>query len=72
MRAKVIKKLGSLLYECMVAELGALKFRSHQLLKYPFDNYEEDTKRTTNNDVQLPNDQSDDKMDYVSMSESDT
>lgn len=71
MRARVIKKLGAVLYECLVAELGVIKRRSHQLLKYPFDDYEEDTKRTNNNDVQLPNEQSDDEMDYVSISESD-
>ncbi|XP_055543666.1 uncharacterized protein K02A2.6-like [Wyeomyia smithii] len=52
-RAKITKKIGAVLYECVSDELGIIKRRSHQLLKYTFDDYENDASNSSKADAQL-------------------
>ncbi|XP_055543609.1 uncharacterized protein K02A2.6-like [Wyeomyia smithii] len=52
-RAKITKKIGAVLYECVSEELGIIKRRSHQLLKYTFDDYENDASNSIKADAQL-------------------
>lgn len=37
--ARIVKKTDAVLYECVSEDLGVIKRKSHQLLKYPFDGY---------------------------------
>lgn len=53
-RAKVVARLGSVLYRCDSEELGIIKRRSHQLLKYPYDDLGEESDREMA-DAVLPN-----------------
>ncbi|XP_062716206.1 uncharacterized protein LOC134291876 [Aedes albopictus] len=41
-RATVVRKLGAALYECDTVGLKRIKRRSHQLLEYPYDNFEDE------------------------------
>ncbi|XP_062704036.1 uncharacterized protein K02A2.6-like [Aedes albopictus] len=51
-RATVVKKLGAVLYECDAVGLKRIKRRSHQLLKYPYDDFQDEHYHAAiNNDV---------------------
>ncbi|XP_062542480.1 uncharacterized protein LOC134210451 [Armigeres subalbatus] len=65
MRGKFLKKLGAVLFECSSDELGTIKRRSNQILKYPYDDYEEG-KRNTNH-CDFNNDDADSDASYVSL-----
>nr|XP_029736224.1 uncharacterized protein K02A2.6-like [Aedes albopictus] len=68
-RAKIVKKIGAVLYECVSDDLGIIKRRSHQLLKYPFDDYDDEARQPTGAGAQ-PNDASSEESEYVSLGES--
>ncbi|XP_062714146.1 uncharacterized protein K02A2.6-like [Aedes albopictus] len=70
-RAKIVKKIGAVLYECVSDDLGIIKRRSHQLLKYPFDDYDDEARQPTGAGAQ-PNDASSEESEYGSLGESDT
>nr|XP_029711533.1 uncharacterized protein K02A2.6-like [Aedes albopictus] len=70
-RAKIVKKIGAVLYECVSDDLGFIKRRSHQLLKYPFDDYDDEARQPTGAGAQ-PNDASSEESEYGSLGKSDT
>lgn len=41
-KAKIVRRKGENIYECCAAELGTFIRRTHQLLKYDYDDYEDD------------------------------
>nr|XP_029715100.1 uncharacterized protein K02A2.6-like [Aedes albopictus] len=51
-RAKIVKKIGAVLYECVSDDLGIIKGRSHQLLKYPIDDYGDEARQPTSADTE--------------------
>lgn len=43
-----MKKVGNVFYDCASDELGIVKRRSHQILKYPYDDYEDEARTPAN------------------------
>ncbi|XP_055585371.1 uncharacterized protein K02A2.6-like [Uranotaenia lowii] len=39
-RGRIVARLGSVLYECHTQEMGTIKRRSHQIMKYPYDDFD--------------------------------
>ncbi|XP_055585346.1 uncharacterized protein K02A2.6-like [Uranotaenia lowii] len=39
-RGRIVARLGSVLYECHTQEMGTVKRRSHQIMKYPYDDFD--------------------------------
>nr|XP_029715672.1 uncharacterized protein LOC115259282 [Aedes albopictus] len=66
-RGKILKKLGAVLFECSSEELGTIKRRSHQILKYPYDDYEEDRRISNGHCNGNNNDDADSDVSYVSL-----
>lgn len=63
-RATVVKKLGAVLYECEAASIGLIKRRSHQLLKYPYDDFDDEHSGATTNARERENAESSDESVY--------